>query len=95
MFGPLSHDFKAFRHHESATMMVFLLGFSLPLIFNKKTFCVCNRATDKTAEHNEARDTHSPPDNLIISKPCSVTNKCTLSIMESCNLGARGNMEDL
>lgn len=44
---------------------------------------------EKIAEENEARDMHSPPDNLIISQPCSVTNKYTLSVMESFTLDAR------
>lgn len=42
----------------------------------------------------EARDTASPPDDVIMSKPCSMSNKCLFKIKESFSLDAKRNIED-
>lgn len=46
--------------------------------FDKNSLCIFNLVIDKIAEQDEARDTENPPNNVMISKPCFMTNKRSL-----------------
>lgn len=76
IFGSLFQDFETWRHFASVFLIAFFLSFMSSLIWTRMPFASSAQLLIILFEQDKARDTESPPDNMVIPKSCSVTNVC-------------------